>query len=120
MSGSQGGQDLMKTIRRYLGVASCLAIVLVAAQFQARAVTSAANLVDLIRMSQTIVSGSVVSVTDGIDEKGIPYTQVTLNIDETFKGRQSGEYTFRQFGLTAPRSMGNGLKMMPAPAEFPS
>lgn len=110
----------MKTIRHYLGVASSLAIILVAAQFPARAVTSDANLVDLIRMSQTIISGQVVLVTDGIDENGIPYTQVTLNIDETFKGRQTGEYTFRQFGLTAPRSMGDGRKMMPAPAEFPS
>jgi len=110
----------MKTIRRYLGLASCLALVLVAAQLPAGAVTSSANLVDLIQVSESIITGSVTLVTDGIDQRGIPYTEVTIAIDETFKGRLSGEYTFRQFGLTARRAMGDGRIMMPAPPEFPT
>src|SRR5262245_25268055 len=114
------GESLMKTIRRYLGLASCLGLVLVTAQLPAGAVTSSANLVDLIQTSQSIITGSVTLVTDGIDQRGIPYTEVTVTIDETFKGRLSGEYTFRQFGLTARRATGDGRIMMPAPPEFPT
>jgi hypothetical protein len=109
----------MKTIRSSLWLATCLAIVLAAATDQARALSSDANLVDLIRLSQTIISGTVSSVADGIDARGIPYTEVSLEIDESIKGQATGSYTFRQFGLMAPRPAGEGRVMMPAPLEFP-
>jgi hypothetical protein len=66
-----------------------------------------ANIVDLIADSETIVSGAVKEVTDGF-ENGVPYTQVTISVNETLRGQVGDEYTFRQFGLTKPRSMGNG------------
>jgi hypothetical protein len=69
--------------------------------------TTAPNIVDLIADSQTIISGAVKEVTDGF-ENGIPYTQVTIEVKETLRGQVGDEYTFRQFGLTQPRSMGNG------------
>ena len=67
----------------------------------------APNIVDLIADSETIIRGSVKDVTDGF-ENGVPYTQVTVSVDETLRGNVGDEYTFRQFGLTKPRSMGNG------------
>lgn len=69
--------------------------------------SGAPNIVDLIADSETIIRGVVKEVTDGF-ENGVPYTQVTVDVSETLRGQVSSEYTFRQFGLTKPRSMGNG------------
>src|SRR5687767_8887541 len=69
--------------------------------------SGAPNIVDLIGDSETIIRGSVKDVTDGF-ENGIPYTQVTVEVSETLRGQVGSEYTFRQFGLTKPRSMGDG------------
>jgi hypothetical protein len=77
------------------------------------------NLVDLLRDANAIVVGEVRDVTDGIDAQGLPYTEVTLAISETMKGSVASTYTFRQFGLMAPRPAGDGRVMMPAPAGFP-
>jgi hypothetical protein len=78
------------------------------------------NIVDLLRESNDIVVGQVRSVTDGIDERGIPYTEVTLDIEETIRGNLQGTYTFRQFGLREPRPTADGtMMMMPAPDGFP-
>ena len=74
---------------------------------QTGASSNAPNIVDLVGDSEYIIRGLVKDVTDGI-ENGVPYTQVTLQVSEAFRGEVGGEYTFRQFGLTAPRSMGNG------------
>jgi len=79
-----------------------------------------ANIVELLQQSSDIVVGHVASVTDGIDERGIPYTEVTLRIEESIRGYRSGEYRFRQFGLLTPRLTAGGTrKMMPAPPGFP-
>jgi hypothetical protein len=78
------------------------------------------NLVDLLRDSTSIVSGSVSTVTDGIDANGVPYTEITLHIRETIRGTETGTYTFRQFGLMAPRLSEDGTrKMLAAPEAFP-
>ena len=69
--------------------------------------STAPTIVDLIGDSETIISGMVKEVTDGF-ENGVPYTQVTVQVSETLRGQVGEEYTFRQFGLTKPRSMGNG------------
>ena len=42
--------------------------------------TGDANIVELLEQSSDIVVGHVASVTDGIDERGIPYTEVTLKV----------------------------------------
>jgi hypothetical protein len=66
------------------------------------------NVEKLVQYSELILVGQVVSVTDGFDGNNIPYTQVTLQVGETLKGNVGGNYTFRQFGLMAPRAMPNG------------
>src|SRR5262245_7199104 len=107
------------TKRTWLGSLACALAFLAAAD--ARAMTlRATNIVDLLRESDAIVLGRVASVTDGIDERGVPYTEVTFEIDESLRGTLSGTYKFRQFGLLNPRLTADGQrKMMPAPEGFP-
>ncbi len=72
------------------------------------------NLTQLIIESDSIVSGTVRAVTDGIDAAGIPYTEVTIAIHSVAKGnvKEKVDYTFRQFGLLEPRTMENGHKLL--------
>jgi hypothetical protein len=65
------------------------------------------NIVELISLSDLILVGQVTSVTDGIDG-GVPYTEITIIVSESLRGDVGSVYTFRQFGLLAPRDMGNG------------
>ncbi|MEW6981933.1 hypothetical protein AAD001_04690 [Colwelliaceae bacterium 6471] len=67
------------------------------------------NLQELTDASQSIIAGEVISVTDGFDNKR-PYTEVTIKVGSDAKGKLKDDstYTFRQFGLLKPRSMGNG------------
>src|SRR6185436_9054909 len=65
------------------------------------------NLVDLIGLSELIVTGKVLTVTDGF-QKGVPYTEVTVSIDEAIRGAPGHRYTFRQFGLMSPRTLPDG------------
>jgi hypothetical protein len=65
------------------------------------------NIVNLLSDSEIIVRGLVKEVTDGF-ENGVPYTQVTLQVNEALRGQVGEEYTFRQFGLTKPRKLENG------------
>jgi hypothetical protein len=69
------------------------------------------DIVDLIGLSETILVGRVTRVTDGF-QGGVPYTEITLDVSETVKGTAGATYTFRQFGLTAPRSLGNGRRYL--------
>lgn len=70
----------------------------------------ASNIVDLVGQSELILRGTVSKLSDGIDERGIPYTEVTLHVSDAIRGGKVGsDYTFRQFGLLKPRSLGNGL-----------
>ena len=68
------------------------------------------NLGQLVEASANIIAGQVVSVTDGFDDRRRPYTEVTIMVGSDVKGKHSegSTYTFRQFGLIKPRSMGNG------------
>jgi hypothetical protein len=67
------------------------------------------TIVDLVGKSELILRGTIASVTDGIDPNGLPYTEVTMHVAEAIRGNVGAEYTFRQFGLLKPRSMGNGM-----------
>ena len=66
------------------------------------------NIVDLVNHSETIMAGRVESVVDGFTASGMPYTEVTINVIERFRGAKGSSFTFRQFGLSAPRTMPNG------------
>lgn len=71
------------------------------------------NLVDLIQHADTIVAGRVANVSDGFDDNGIPYTEVTLTVAKKIRGRNLTEsFTFRHFGLLAPRTMPSGKVAM--------
>lgn len=101
---------------------SLMALLLLAlAGGEAAAMTTAnSNLVNLLRNSTSIIKGNVTLVTDGLDASGIPYTEVTVEISQTLRGKESGTYTFRQFGLMSPRLSADGTKkMLPAPSGFP-
>lgn len=80
------------------------------------------NLTALIGSSQSIITGTVTSVTDGFTDKGTPYTEVTIAVSDAIKGKQKADdtYTFRQFGLLKPRTMADGRKYMAvSPQGFP-
>ena len=80
------------------------------------------NLTQLIAESQTIISGRVERVTDGIDEHEMPYTEITIAVSNVAKGAVPGgaRHRFRQFGLLKPREMPNGQSMFAlSPAGFP-
>jgi hypothetical protein len=77
------------------------------------------NIVELVGKSELILRGTIKSVSDGIDAQGLPYTEVTVHVAEAIRGEVGSEYTFRQFGLLKPRSMGNGMvNLMVTPAGW--
>jgi hypothetical protein len=79
------------------------------------------NVVDLVANSDMILRGTVTKVSDGVDSRGIPYTEVTMHVSDAIRGQVTGEYTFRQFGLLKPRDMGNGMtNLMVTPAGWPT
>ncbi|NUS61483.1 MAG: hypothetical protein HOQ01_11095 [Lysobacter sp.] len=81
------------------------------------------NLIDLISQSDSIIAGTVKQVSDGIDDKGVPYTEITIAVGASAKGkiRTQQDYTFRQFGLLEPRAYPNGHKLLAmTPEAFPT
>jgi hypothetical protein len=100
-------------------VCALLGVLLVTTFASATTFKRETNLVDLLSQSELILHGTVKSVTDGIDDRGIPYTEVTLHVSEALRGQVSGDYTFRQFGLLKPRAMSNGrVNLMVTPAGW--
>jgi hypothetical protein len=77
------------------------------------------TVVDLIGHSDAIVAGQVVSVVDGFDSRGLPYTEVTLKVSDTIRGKKAETYTFRQFGLDKPRKLADGRTYLGRPAGWP-
>ena len=78
------------------------------------------NLVELMSHTDSIVIGTVAGKTDGI-QNGLPYTEITLDVGQNIKGHQGARYTFRQFGLIEPKSMGDGrVNLMVTPAGWPT
>ena len=114
-----GKETVLMTKRSWPGVLAFVLAILGATRTDAMSL-AATNMVDLLHESDAIVVGQVAAVTDGIDERGIPFTEVKIEISETIRGDLSGTYTFRQFGLLNPRTTADGKwKMMPAPTGFP-
>jgi hypothetical protein len=107
-------------LKEHLPAALLALSVLALAGREARAMTvPSLNLVDLLRNSTSILKGTVTGVTDGVDEAGFPYTEITVEISRTLRGTEQGTYTFRQFGLLNPRLSGDGTKKMLPPSGFP-
>jgi len=78
------------------------------------------SVVDLIDQSQTIVAGRVEKVTDGFDANGVPYTEITMQVMDAIRGTNAKTHTFRQFGLTKPRTMPDGRVYVGRPAGWPT
>ena len=89
-------------------VVALLGMIMVSTLANATTFQKEATIVDLLQQSDLIIRGTVTSVTDGIDNRGIPYTEVKLHVSDTMRGQVGKEYTFRQFGLIKPHDMGNG------------
>ena len=78
------------------------------------------NLTELMTHTDSILVGTVSKKTDGF-QKGLPYTEITLDVAQSVKGTHGSSYTFRQFGLIEPKSMGNGrVNLMVTPAGWPT
>ncbi|WP_224784776.1 hypothetical protein [Marinihelvus fidelis] len=108
-------------LRRRLTAVATAALLLAAPMAHAMKIKQQ-NLVDLISDSQNIVHGTVKSVTDGINDKGVPYTEVTISVGSSAKGRKldGQDVTFRQFGLLKPRTFPNGKTLLAVtPEGFP-
>ena len=95
-----------------LGGALAVALALIAGTNAQAMTLGKTNLVNLVRDADSIVIGSVSNMTDGVDERGLPYTEITLTLEETLRGNESGTYTFRQIGLLNPRLTDDGSAMM--------
>ena len=78
------------------------------------------TIVDMLGHSDTIVMGQVLSVKDGFDTRGLPYTEVTLKVSDTIRGSNDGTYTFRQFGLDKPRRTADGRVYLGRPSGWPT
>lgn len=70
------------------------------------------NVAKLMEYSELILVGQVISMTDGFDGNNLPYTDITIQVSEAIKGSAGGNFVFRQFGLMAPRDMGDGTTFL--------
>jgi hypothetical protein len=107
----------------YQLICGVLVVVCLATTFQNAQATSIKKMTvaDLVNYGDKIIAGRVVAVVDGFNAQNLPYTEVTIAIQESLKGNVSGNYTFRQFGLAAPRDLGNGMTYVGvSPDGFPS
>ena len=78
------------------------------------------DFVELMNAADSIVVGTVAGKKDGFHQ-GLPYTEITLDVGQSIKGDHGTSYTFRQFGLIKPKSMGNGkVNLMVTPAGWPT
>ena len=83
---------------RWRAAALLAALAFVPGAARATTVRQHLSIIQLLQDSEIIVRGRVASVTDGIDRRGIPYTEVTLQISEALKGQPGRSISFRQFG----------------------
>ena len=86
-----------------------LLLVLLAIPLAASATSMRAqNIVDLVDLSERIMVGTVIDLRDGFDGRGVPYTEVTLQVSDSIRGNNGATYTFRQFGLLEPKALDDG------------
>lgn len=111
-------RPILKTFRGLTLLVSMAIIALSANVVQAKNIKKQ-NLVDLMTHTDSILVGTVSKKTDGF-QNGLPYTEITLKVGQSLKGDHGPSYTFRQFGLIEPKSMGDGrVNLMVTPAGWP-
>ena len=76
------------------------------------------NLKQMIDVAEVIVTGKVSKITDGI-ENGIPFTEVTMQVDSSIKREMAANsnYSFRQYGLQKARKLQDGRYLLPTKIE---
>jgi hypothetical protein len=76
------------------------------------------NLKQMIDVADVVVTGKVSKVTDGID-RGIPFTEVTMQVDSSIKRDMAANsnYSFRQYGLLKARKMTDGRYLLATKIE---
>lgn len=113
-------QVRFRGVSRFVALAA--AIMLLALPTAHAAKLKKQNLTQLITASESILFGTVKNVTDGFDDQGVPYTEVTLAVGSAAKGKAPAgqDYTFRQFGLLKPRTNADGKTYLAVtPEGFP-
>ena len=111
-------QTLQRALRGLTLVAS-LAVLAAGASIAQANTMKKQNLLELMQAADSIVVGTVSGKADGF-QQGLPYTEITLDVGQSVKGDHGATYTFRQFGLIEPRSLGNGkVNLMVTPAGWP-
>ena len=71
-----------------------------------------ANLRDLVEQADRIFVGTCLSVESKVTNN-IPFTTYTFEVVEQIKGVNTDTVTVRQFGLTKPMPLGEGLALAP-------
>lgn len=100
-----------------LATAACMALCLNVAQAKT---VKKQNFAQLLTHADSIVIGTVTGKTDGF-QKGLPYTEIILEVAQNIKGDHGRKFTFRQFGLIAPKSTGDGrVNLMVTPTGWPT
>jgi hypothetical protein len=108
----------MRTLAR--GSIAAMALLVAATPLSHATSLMPLTVVDLLGHSDTIVVGQVQSVTDGFDARGLPYTEVTIKVSDTIRGKKAETYTFRQFGLDKPRKLADGRTYLGRPIAWPT
>ncbi|MCH7548686.1 MAG: hypothetical protein IH969_03960 [Candidatus Krumholzibacteriota bacterium] len=111
----------MKLLRLSLIVALASYCVLSSVGPAASTTVERMNVERLTQHGSTIIVGTVTGLSDGVGSNGLPYTEVSVSISQTIQGTAAGTYTFRQFGLLAPRDDGNGrTNLLVSPEGWPT
>ncbi len=111
----------MPVLLRRIGASAVIVAAILMAGVNAEATSvKKMNVADLVALGDQIVIGRVTAMSDGFDASGLPYTDVTVAVSQKIKGNARGYYTFRQFGLMAPRDLGHGgVYLGVSPDGFP-
>jgi hypothetical protein len=110
---------LHERLRGYALLVSFLALVSLHDAAHAKSMPQQ-NLKELLTHTDSIVVGTVAAKSDGFQD-GLPYTEITIDVRQSIKGKHGRKYTFRQFGLIAPKPTGDGrVNLMVTPEGWPT
>ena len=108
-----------KTSGRRLALLAVLGLTATSSAVHATSVREM-TIVDLLAHSQVIVAGKVEKVSDGFTAKGVPFTEVTLEVMDPIRGAKGKTHTFRQFGLDKPRTLDGRVYLGGRPQGWPT
>ena len=98
---------IRRPFRITAATAAAVAAILAATPTPATTMSAPANLEQLVHGAAVIVSGTVTSVRTARTGQ-MNHVEITLDVARDLRGSVGRTFTFRQIGLAAPESMGNG------------